>query len=180
MNKFVELSPELNFHANWHLLFVVKFVFDSIYLCTLMSAILISSGMYISIACNRTLSDPFGALGWLVELRVCEVSMFFLTLLEAAIMMPMIRSTLTSSNAKHVVGFRNLKREGVFCSSIEPIYPIVSVVNTTVYNSMKSLLSAIAGYCRIIIWFTQGSQCSMTLFFHHPRQFKLSATVSLL
>jgi len=117
-----------------------------------MSAILISSGMlFISIASKRTLSDPFGALGWLVELRVGEVSMFFLTLLEAAIIMPMIRSTLTSSSAKHVVGFRNLKREGVFCSAIEPIHPIVSFVNTTVYNSMKSLLSGIAGYCRIII-----------------------------
>jgi len=143
-----------------------------------MSAVLISSGMLcISIACNRTLSDPFRELGWLVELRIGgngELSMFFLTLLEAAIIMPMIRSTLTNNNAKHVLGFRNLKREGVFCLSIEPIYPIVSSVNTP-YSSIKNLLSEIAGHSRIIICFTQGPQCLTSTIL-----VKLFATISLL
>lgn len=83
MNKFVELSLELNFHANWHLSLLVKFAFDSIYLCTLMSAFWISSGMLrISIACSRTIPDPFRELGWIVEFWVAgvgEVSMFFST-----------------------------------------------------------------------------------------------------
>ena len=129
MNKFVELSLELNFHANWHLSLLVKFVFDSIYLCTLMSAFWISFGMLpISIACNRTLSDPFRELGWLVEFWVAgvgEVSMFFLRLLEAEIITPMIRNTLTSNNANHFCGFLNLKRDGDFCLSMEPMYPTV-------------------------------------------------------
>lgn len=154
MNKFVELSPELNFHANWHASSLVTFVFDSIYLCSLMSAFFTSTGMsFISIACNWTLSDSFRELGsWFVELWVAgvgEVSMFLLTLLVAAIIIPVIRSTLTNSKAKHVLGFLNLKREGVFCLSLEAIHPIFSSGNTPC--SIKSLLCEVAGHGRIKI-----------------------------
>ena len=158
MNKFVELSPELNFHANWHVSSsLVTFVFDSIYLCTLMSAFFISTGMScISIACNWTLSDPFRELGsWFVELWVAgvgEVFMFLLTLLVAAIIIPMIRSTLTNSKAKHVLDFLNLKQEAVFCLSLEAIYSIFSSGNTPC--SIKSLLCEVAGHGRIKIWST--------------------------
>lgn len=158
MNKFVELSPEFNFHANWHVSSsLVTFVFDSIYLCTLMRAFFISTGMSgISIACNWTLSDPFRELGsWFVELWVAgvgEVSMFLLTLLVAAIIIPMIRSTLTNSKAKHVLDFLNLKQEVVFCLSLEAIYPIFSSGNTPC--SIKSLLCEVAGHGRIKIWST--------------------------
>ena len=161
MNKFVELSLELNFHANWHLSLLVKFAFDSIYLCILMSAFWISFGMLpISIACNRTLSDPFRELGWLVEFWVAgvgEVSMFFLRLLEAAIIMPMIRNTLTSNNANHFCGFLNFKRDGDFCLS-RRWSPCIQQYTPC---SGKSLLCEIAGHSRIIIEsirFSQGPQ----------------------
>lgn len=137
MNKFVELSLELNFHANWHLPLLFTIVFDSIYLCTLMSAFWISSEMLcISTDCNWMLSDPFPGLGTcVVELfllsvaGVGEVLMWSRTVLEAATIIPTIRAAFTNNSVKHVLAFLKFKREEVFCLSVGPIYPIFASVS---------------------------------------------------
>lgn len=128
MNNSMELSLELNFHANWHIPVLFTIIFVSMYLWTFMSAFWISSGiLHISTHCNLMFSDedPFPEHG-----GTCRVVKLFgvgeglgwrWTVLEAEIetKIPMIRSAFTSSSAKHVLTFLQLKSE--VGSVIEPI-----------------------------------------------------------
>lgn len=157
MNKLVELSLESNFHANWHLPFLFTNVFDSIYLCTLISAVWISAGMLcISTDCNRMFSDPFRKLGTcVVELflswvaGVGDVLTWSRTLLEAETIIPIIRRVFTNNSVKHVLAFLQLKREGVLCWSIEAIYPIFASVDW-LFNIEGLLWNCCSLACHII------------------------------
>lgn len=131
MNKFVELFFELNFYVNWYFLLLVRFIFDFIYLCILISVFWIFFGMLcIFIVCNWMFFDLFFEFCWLVELWVVgvgEVLMFFLIFLEVVIIMLMIRSILISSKVKYFCGFYNLKFDGDFCLLVEFMYLIVYI-----------------------------------------------------
>lgn len=148
MNKFVELSLELNFHANWHLALLFTIIFDSIYLCTFISAFWISSGMLcISTDCNRMFSDLFIAFGsvvvelfllWVVG--VGDVLAWWRTVLEAATMIPIINTAFTNKSVRHVLAFLKWIREDV-CISVE------SPVNSTFqYNSPRLVIDLLLIY----------------------------------